>query len=172
LHNRHSDGIATRGRAAHRILPRGTHPQRDEADPHDEVTERDAEVVALAERRRYARRENEDAAHLQQGEQAVGNIIRVVGGGEPGEVHPGPPDGEEHHQERHDRGKPGGRLDVSVERRRDLRDGDDEGQVEQQLERAGCAIALVRVARDHARADAKSRGVGHPLSIVIALYAR
>ena len=40
----------------------------------------------------------ERAGDLDEHRQPVRHVVAVVGGGEPGEVHPRPPDGEEHHQ--------------------------------------------------------------------------
>jgi hypothetical protein len=51
----------------------------------------------VLERRRDAGRKDQDARHLQQRQQPVWDVIGVVGGGEPGEVHPRPPQAEEDH---------------------------------------------------------------------------
>ena len=47
---------------------------------------------------RHARGQDQHAGHLQQGQQPVADVVGVEGRGEPGEVEPGPVDGEEQHQ--------------------------------------------------------------------------
>ena len=57
----------------------------DVADDHD----REVEVLEGA---RHAGRDDEDAGDLDERQQAVLDVVGVVGGREPGEVHPRPPD--------------------------------------------------------------------------------
>ena len=50
----------------------------------------------MDERRRNPGGQDQHTDDLHEGEKPVSRVIGVVGRGEPGEVHPGPPDGEEH----------------------------------------------------------------------------
>ena len=63
--------------------------------------------------RRDARGQGQHADDLQDGQQPVADVVVVVGRGEPAEVQPGPPDGEEGHQVaehgRHRRARPSAR---------------------------------------------------------------
>ena len=107
-----------------------------------------------------AGRQHQHARDLHQHQQAVGHVVGVVGGGEPGEVHPRPPDREEHDREAED-GRPRMALhDAVVQPVGRLRDRDHEAEVEQQLERSGDPVRLVGVARRH-RTMPASRWMRH-----------
>jgi hypothetical protein len=153
LHDRDADRVAPGRRAAFGMLGRRPDPLTDQADPHDRVAERHGAEVAAVERTRHACREHEHPAHLHDGQDAVEGVIGVVRRCEPGEVHPGPPDGEEHHEERADR------LEVPLgdgvrELEDESRDRDDEDQVEQQLERGRRPVVLVLIAAAHPDVEA------------------
>jgi hypothetical protein len=128
----------------------------DHRDAHDDVAEDEHGVVAVGEERFDAGGQDEDAAHLDEGEDPVEPIVGREGGGEPGEVHPGPPDAEEHHgvgdEAVEDMGLGQGVVQV------DGRDahGNDEDQVKEELERCRGPARLVRVARPH-RDQARTR---------------
>ncbi len=153
LGQRDSGGIAERRTTACRILDACAHPLRDQGDPHDHVADRDRAPVVVVGRSRYAGRQHQDAGHLHHREQPVGDVVGVVGRGEPGEVHPGPPDREEHLQERQDPVERVRLGDPVRELGRHGRDRDHEGQVEQQFELAGDAVRLVDRARGHPHPD-------------------
>ena len=92
-----ADREPERHRATDRILGGRAQPQGDERDPHDHVADDRRPEVELVERPRATPAvDDEDAGHLDEGQQPVDDVVGVVGGGEPGEVHPGPPDREEH----------------------------------------------------------------------------
>jgi hypothetical protein len=93
--------------------------------------------------RRYAGRQHQRTGHLHHRGQPVDDVVGVVRRGEPGEVHPGPPDREEHLQEGHDRVVGVPFLDAVRELRDPRRDRDHEGQVEEQFERARHPVRLV-----------------------------
>jgi hypothetical protein len=146
-------GVPARGPAAFRVLPRSPKPLHDQTHPHDQVSEGDGPIVAVAERGGHPGGQDEHTAHLQQREQPVRHVVGVVGRGEPCEVHPGPPDGEEHLQVGpHDlRRVP---LGHSVtELRHDRGDRHHERQVEQELELRRRSVRLVDGARRHPGPD-------------------
>ena len=110
------------------------------------------------EHRGHARGEDERAGNLDEHRQPIRHVVAVVRGGEPGEVHPRPPDGEEHHQvadEARERVRVGDGMVQSGGR---LRDRDDEDEIEQQLQGRGGAVRLVRRSPGHARSEAEPRG--------------
>ncbi len=93
--------------------------------------------------------QDQDPDDLHEGQEAVEQVVDVVGRGEPGEVDPGPPDGEEHREVADD-----GRMEVAgpqggVELVGRLGDRHHEGEVEQQLERRRGPVLLVNVPRAH-----------------------
>ena len=122
------------------------------------------EVVVL-ERGRDAGREHQHAGDLHQREQPVDHVVGVVRGGEPGEVHPGPPDGEEHHQVVAERGGDVVLGDAVGQLGRDGRDADHEAEVEQQLQRGGGPVRLVGIAAGERAAPGHADGSGHPRSL-------
>ena len=101
------------------------------------------------EHRRHARGQDERTGDLHEHGKPVGHIVAVVGRSEPCEVHPRPPDGEEDHQEADEALKRVGVADRVMEPARGLGDGDDEDEIEEQLERRGRAVMLVRRPRGH-----------------------
>ena len=149
LGHRHPDREAQRGRAPGRILGGRAQPLGDEANPHHDVADRDRQVVELREGARDARGDDEDAGDLDEGQEPIGDVIGVVRAREPGEVHPCPPDGEEDHQERDDAFQEVAVGELVVERHPGLSHGDDEAQVDEQLERGRRAVRLIRVATAH-----------------------
>jgi hypothetical protein len=115
---------------------------------HDVARHCDGEVAVL-ECPGHPGGEDQHPADLHQHGQAVGGVVGVVGGCEPGEVHPRPPDGEEHHREA-GQGGPEMTLDQGVvEAGAGLGHGHDERQVEEQLERCGRPVGLGRVPGEH-----------------------
>ena len=90
---------------------------------------------------------------------AVGNVVGVVRRREPREVHPRPPHGEEDG----DVGEQGvtelAAGEAVVQRVGRLGDGDDEAQVEEQLQRRRRPEGLVRVPTGHRPAPHVSRNV-------------
>ena len=142
-------------------------PLRDQRHPHDHVADRDHGEVVVLERGRDAGREHQHAGDLHQREQPVDDVVGVVRGGEPAEVHPGPPDGEEHHQVVAERGgdvvlgHPVGQLG------RDRGHADHEAEVEQQLQRGGRPVRLVGIAAGERAAPGHTDCSGHPRSLSV-----
>ena len=128
------DRVADRGAPARPVSGRGPKPERDQPDAHDGVAGGGDVEVALLECAGHPGGEDQHPRDLDQDRQAVGSVVHVVGRREPGEVHPGPPDREEHHEVPDQRRGRVALLDAVAECGRGLRDGDHEGQVEQQLE--------------------------------------
>ena len=82
-----------------RILACGPQPLRDERDPHDRCSRRPSIVKSCSlNARGNAGRDDEHAGDLDERQQPVLDVVGVVGRGEPGEVHPRPPDREEDDQ--------------------------------------------------------------------------
>ena len=146
-----------------RVLSGGAQPLGHERDAHDHVADdHDREILAL-ERRRDSGRHDQHPGDLHERQQPVLDVVRVVGRGEPGEVHPRPPDREEHDQVVHDAVADPARGQVVVERSRRLRHGDHEAQVEEQLQRRRGTVGLGRVAPGHGgvpRSDQDGRARG------------
>ena len=103
----------------------------------------------VVERTRNAGGDDEDAGDLDEHLQSIRNVVVVVGGGEPREVHPGPPDREEDERVGENALADLTFREVVVETRRRRRDRDDEAEVEQELERRGDAVRLARIASGH-----------------------
>ena len=103
--------------------------------------------VRRLEHRGHARREDQRAGNLHEHREPIRHVVAVVRRGEPGEVHPRPPDGEEDHQVADEAFERVGLGDGVMQPARRLRDGDDEDEVEEQLERRRGAVWLVRRAR-------------------------
>ena len=102
----HGDaGREAQARAAVRRVPvGGAQPLGDESDAHDRIAVRhDGEVVVVGARDPGG--EDEHARDLHERRQPVGHVVAVVRRREPREVHPRPPDGEEHRRRR-SRGRP------------------------------------------------------------------
>ena len=111
----------------------------------------------LEERPRDAGGEHEGTGDHRQHGDPVADVVGVVRRREPRDVHPRPPDGEEHHEvARQARGQV--RLALRVVQLVGRRgDGDDEAEVEEQLERGGGAVRLGGVARHHGPAPDQGR---------------
>ena len=127
----------------------GPEPLRHHGDAHDDVADRHDGEVAGGEGAVDAGGEDQDADDLHEGQQAVQEVVDVVGRGEPGEVDPGPPDGEEDQEVADD-----GRVEVAgtqggVELGGRLRDRHHEAEVEQQLERGRGPVLLGNVPWAH-----------------------
>jgi hypothetical protein len=72
------------------------------------------------------------------------SVVGVIGGGEPGVVHPGPPDPEEHEEVAAER-VPVPLREPVVQLRRRAGDRHHEGEVEEELQRRARAVRLARV---------------------------
>ena len=139
------------------IRDRSSQPLRDHRHAHHDVAADRGDVRGpCLEHRRHASRENQRAGHLHEHGEAVPHIIAVVGRSEPGEVHPGPPDGEEDHQvseQGFDGVGVGNRVVQTAGR---LSDRDDEDEVEEQLEGRRGAVRFVRRPRRHRSAKLRA----------------
>ena len=144
-HEQHRDPRHLKHRNAHRIPARGRfpcgiggcrpQPLRDDGQSHHDVPADGGDVGrAGLEHRGYAGRQNQRAGNLHEDREAIGDVITVVRRGEPGEVHPGPPDGKEDHQVSDEPVEGVGLGDGVVQATGRLGDGDDEDQVEEELE--------------------------------------
>ncbi len=144
LAQQHTARVA-QGRRPLRALGGAGRPQplRRQGQPHDHVAQPDHEVVVLLERPRDPRREDQHTRDLHQRDDPVQHVVVVVRRGEPREVHPGPPHGEEDHRVVQDplaRMALGDRVHQLDAR---LGDGHDEAQVEEELQRRGRPVRLV-----------------------------
>ena len=142
---------------------RGCRPQplRDHGQSHHDIANEDRHVRHRRfEHRWHTRRQDQRAGDLHEHREPVGHIVAVVGRGEPGEVHPRPPDGEEDHQVAEEALECVRLRDGVVQPARRLGDGDNEDEVEEELERRRGAVWLVRRARPH-RADHPRSGSTH-----------
>ena len=152
------------------ILARGAQPLGDERDPHDDVADDGDPIVGFVERRGHAGGDDEDARDLHERQQPVLDVVGVECRGEPREVHPRPPDRQEQDDVAQDAVADLPVDEIVVEGARHLRDGDDEAQVEQQLERSRAAMCLLGVAAGHRhvpRTDDRARtaaGAGAAIS--------
>ena len=128
-----------------RIRRRGSQPLRDHGQPHHDIAGNRGEVGrAVFEHRRHACRQDEGAGDLHEHREPVGHVVAVVRRREPREVHPRPPDREEHHQVADEALERVRLADRVVQPARRLGDGDDEDEIEEELERCGRAVGLVR----------------------------
>jgi len=131
------------------VLAGRAQPLRHQRQPHDHVPDHHGGEVEPVERGRDAGGEDQHPAHLHQRQDPVGHVVGVIGRGEPGEVHPRPPDPEEHRRvTRHRVGRVALGKGV-VQLRRGQRHCDYERQVEQQLQRRRCPADFVGVAAGH-----------------------
>ena len=148
-------GVLVAGRAARRVLPCGAQPLEDQRQAHDDVAGHHDPVVdrvAVVQGRehvRQAEREDQHAQHLDHRGEPEDPVVGVVGRGEPGEVDPCPRDAERGEGEPEQR-----RPDVPLGQEmgqlvRGRAERDDEGQVEEELERGRGAVVLGRVAAAH-----------------------
>src|SRR4051794_7404956 len=171
-------GEPDRDSPADRILTGRTKPLSDECDPHHDVARDHRREVLVFEGSTHTGGDDEHSRDLHEREQPVLDVVRVVRRGEPGEVHPGPPDREEDDQEV-DQAVPHLSGDeVVVEGVRRTRHGDDETQVEQELERRRRSVRLCRVAASHRDVpgtldlDPGNRAGGHCQSDVAVALTR
>ena len=96
LHHADAEGVAQARRPVGRVAAGRPEPLVDQGKAHHHVAEGHGAEVAV-ERPWHPGGQDQHPGDLDQRGQPVGVVV-VVGGGEPGEVHPRPPDGEEHRQ--------------------------------------------------------------------------
>lgn len=121
------------------------HPQPlgDQRETHDRVAEPDGQVHMVLEGPRHPGGEDQDTGDLHQRHDPVERVVVVVRRGEPGEVHPRPPDGEEDHRVVEDALARVSRRHGVHQLAARLGDGHDEAQVEEELQRRRDAVRLV-----------------------------
>lgn len=165
LDDRRADCIAQCVAAARLVLDGDPQPLGDQGHPHDDVAKGHRRELAVLDRTLHAGREDEDAGDLQEGEQAVRDVVGVVRGGEPGEAHPGPPDREERHRVAQDPVREVVLDDLVVQGACGGGNGHDEAQVEEQLERGARSVWLGAAAGHHRPDEGwvlpERRDVGH-----------
>ncbi len=155
LADHQSGRVLQRRRPGLALLPGGgSQPLRRQGDAHDDVAgDRDRPVVVV-EGPAHPGRVHEHTGDLHERRDPVRDVVHVVRRGEPGEVHPGPPHAEED-EEVADHPGAGMALRERVHQPgAGLGDGDDEAEVEEQLQRGGGTVELVGAASSHG-------GVGH-----------
>ncbi len=156
LRDRHEARVRECCRAVRRILHGDPAPLHDQCDPHHDIAgDHDAVVDAVAavhrgEERRDAEREHDHADHLHHRRRAVEPVVGVVRRREPREVDPRPACGEHRERERSETDGDVALAHQVSELVGRLAEGDHECEVEQQLERGGCAVRLRGVAPRHA----------------------
>ncbi|MGX1226101.1 hypothetical protein RKD42_007360 [Streptomyces ambofaciens] len=140
------------------MLDGSAQPLRDHRAPHHHIADHDECEVTVLEHGGHTGCQDEHAGHLQQRQKPVRHIVGVVGRGEPGEVHPRPPDREEHRrigsQPRTDMAFGEGVMKLG----HGLGDGDHEGQIEQQLQRRRRPVSLPRIPPAHHPPQHSRRG--------------
>ncbi|MBA7692689.1 hypothetical protein ES703_101256 [subsurface metagenome] len=135
-----ADRIVTHERPVPR---RRQQPERSAADLHRRIGAGKPEP-ALLEGLGNAHRQHEAAEHQQEQQDADRRLVRIEPVGDPGGVDPDPP-----HREKQQRDLHGAqRREVMQQRVRELRDGKDEDEVEEQL---GIGDARVPVRHQHAK---------------------
>jgi hypothetical protein len=161
-------------------LHRDPDPLREHRDPHDDVADDDDSVVHhLAFIHRVedvgdAECQHKHADHLHHGRDPVEPVVGVERRGEPREVDPRPA-----HREHDERERQNGRPDVALGDEvgglaARLRERDDEGEVEEQLERGRSAVTLARVPPGHPAQPMLASGIlrlvggrgGHPTRLI------
>ena len=161
-------GVPQRDGTPGRVLVARPQPLGHERRAHDHVADHRDREVEVVERSRDPGGDDEHARDLDEREQPVDDVVGVVRGREPREVHPGPPDREEHDQIAHEAVSDLARREVVMERARGLRDRHHEAQVEQQFERRRRSVGLVPVASAHRDVERPHRsspgGFGHRIS--------
>ena len=169
LHGGDAAGVAQRRLPVRWIGGGRPQPLSDQRQPHQHVAAEYRGVgLPLLEHLRDAAGHDQRPGDLDEHRQAVGDVVGVVGRGEPREVHPRPPDGEEHHQVAFEAFQRVSRAHRVVEGVAGLGDRYDEHQVEEQFERRRIAVRLVRRAGRHAPHDRprggrrRVVGRGHP----------
>jgi hypothetical protein len=156
--------MVKRGGSAGRMLDRCPQPLAHHRQAHDDEADEHEGDIGSSTRHHpgHAGGERQRASDLHDGREPVEPIVGIEGGGEPREVHPGPPDGEEHHQVPGD-----AEEEVSfgfgvVQRDAGLGDRDHVGEVEEELERRRRAVGLVRVPRHHGLHQYRIRSLDRP----------
>ena len=154
-------GAAEPDQDADRIVPhRGAmargceQPEGGASNLHGRIGDGEPEASAL-KGGRDRRRQHQAAQHHQEDQDADGRQLGVEPVGDPGGVDPHPPHREKQQRDL-DRAE---RREVLQQRMRDLRDREDEDEVEEQL-RVGHAARLVR--HDHAKHRAARIIRSHP----------
>ena len=134
------------------IVARDLPPQEDQRHAHDHVARHHHAVVQRAaahrstEHRLQSERKHDDADHLHHRRQAEDPVVGVVGRREPRVVQPRPGDGERGEGEPEDARADVVLGDVVGQFVGGRAEGDDDGQVVEQLQRGRCAVVLMRVA--------------------------
>ena len=146
------------------IVARDLPPQEDQRHAHDHVARDHHAVVqraAVIDRREHLlqpERQHDDPDHLHHRRQAEDPVVGVVGRGEPRVVQPGPAHGEGGEGEAQDAGADVVLGDVVGQLVGGRAEGDDDGQVVEQLQRRGRAVVLVGVAAGESRGDGSNIG--------------
>ena len=107
----------------------------DEQHNTDEDVREDEPPRGAGEGVGQGRREGGHAEHRREDQEPVGHVVRVEAVRVEGEAHPRPPDGDGEREEAQE----AVRGDVVAQLLPELRDGDDEHQVEEELEPRGVA---------------------------------
>ncbi len=142
-------GVAQRHHPLLALVARGDpQPLDDQGAAHHQIAEHAHGEVPL-EQLGDAGRQDQRPGDLHQGGDPVGDVVGVVGGGEPGEVHPGPPDGEEGEEVAADPRAPVALGQRVRQMAAGLGDGDHEAEVEEQLQRGGGPVCLVPAPGQH-----------------------
>jgi Bacterial regulatory proteins, tetR family len=144
-----SCGVTQRAGTALGMLACRAQPLGDQRQPHDHVPDQDRGEVVVVEPGGYPGGEHQHPTHLHQRQQAVRHVVGVVGRGEPGEVHPRPPDAEKHHEVTHQCMSHLPFSEGMMQLGRCSGHCHHERQVEQQLQRGGGALTLAGIAADH-----------------------
>ncbi len=143
-------GVAQRHTARRPLLgDRRAQPLGDHGQPHHHVADHRQHDVLVGEEPRHPGREDEHAGDLDQGGDPVRHVVAVVGGGEPGEIHPGPPNCEEREEVAGQPVAPVALGEVVGQLPAGLADGDHEAEVEEEFQRGGDPVRLLPAARDH-----------------------
>jgi hypothetical protein len=143
-----AEGAEERGGKRTRLgdVSRRAGVERQQHDTHRDVRDRKA-CSCAGEDARDRRGEHGDREHREEHQQPVDDVVGVEAIGIEREAHPGPPDGDEQAEELEEVFRRG----VRAERVRQLPDGGDEHEVEEQLE-PGRAAHLVHPATAGAQA--------------------
>ena len=144
LQHRDPHGIREARRAPLGVASGRAQPEGHHGDAHDRVPEHRDVIVTVVERPWHPRREHEHPGHLHEGQRPEKHVVGVVCRGEPGEVHPRPPDRPEHHEVAA-QVAPVRLSEPVVQVRRRRGDGDNEGEVEEQLQRGRRPVFFVAV---------------------------
>ena len=135
-------GEAQRAAPVGRVAGGRPQPLGDHGQAHDHVPGGHHGEVGAVHGVGHAGGQDQRPGDLHQGGEPVGDVVGVVGRGEPGEVHPRPPDGEEHRGVAEDAVADVAGGHQVVEPGPGLGDRDHEAQVEEQLQRGGAPVPL------------------------------